>query len=161
VITVCDTSPITNLAAIAHLDLLRRIYGKIIIPQAVYEELTDVGYPVPGTTEVKTLDWIEVGQVTDITQVARFRQSVDRGESEAIALAMELSAERLLIDEAAGRAIAESVGLKITGILGVLLIAKHQELIVVVKPLMDALMNEAGFRISPKLYKTVLKSAGE
>jgi uncharacterized protein len=53
----------------------------------------------------------------------------------------------------------------IVGILGVLLIAKHQELIGVVKPLMDALMdalmNEAGFRISPKLYQTVLKSAGE
>jgi uncharacterized protein len=158
---VSNTSPITNLAAIAHLDLLHYLYGKIVIPQAVYAELTEVGYPVPGSTEVQNSDWIEVRQISDRAQVEQFRQVVDAGESEAIALALELSAERLLIDEATGRAIAQSLGLRITGILGVLLIAKQRKLIPIVKPLLDELIQQAGFRVSPGLYDAVLKTASE
>lgn len=158
---VCNTSPITNLAAISQLELLHSLYGEIVIPQAVYDELTEVGYPVPGMTEVETADWIKVMAVCDRAQVATFQQVVDAGEAEAIALALELSAERLLIDEATGRAIAEASGLKITGVLGVLLIAKRQGLILLVRPMIDLLIEQAGFRVSPALYDAVLTTAQE
>lgn len=158
---VSNTSPITNLAAIGQLHLLQAIYGTISIPQAVYDELTVLDQPVPGTVEVKTLNWINLQKVSDRNQVARFRQVVDAGEAEAIALALELSAERLIIDEALGRSLAESLGLRITGILGTLLIAKQRSLIPAVQPLMEKLIQKAGFRVSPGLYRIILDNAGE
>ncbi|MBL1179247.1 DUF3368 domain-containing protein [Pantanalinema sp. GBBB05] len=158
---VCNTSPITNLAAIAQLDLLRQLYGEIVIPQAVYNELTVLPNPVPGTSEVQTLPWIRVQQVRNQTQVTEFRRTVDLGEAEALALALEMAAERLLIDDAAGRAIALELGLKITGVLGVLLIAKQRQLIVAVQPLMDNLISQAGFWVSDELYARVLHQSGE
>ncbi len=158
---VSDTSPITNLAAIAQLDLLHQIYGSIVIPKSVYDELTRVGYPVPGTLEVQTSSWISVQSVCNQEQVTKFRQTVDLGEAEAIALSLELKADRLLIDDAAGRAIALGLGLKITGVLGVLLIAKQRGFISAVKPLVDEVMNRAGFRVGDLLCQSVLRTAGE
>jgi hypothetical protein len=161
VTVVSNTSPITNLAAINHLHLLNEIYGTITIPLAVYEELTVLEYPVPGTTEVQTLNWIEVRQLKDSEQSKAFRQIVDPGEAEAIALALELKATRLLIDDSAGRALAESIGLKSTGVLGVLLITKQRGLIAEVRPLLEDLVEQAAFRVSPALYQAVLEEAEE
>ena len=149
------------MAAIDQLHLLREIYGAILIPQAVYDELTVLDQPVPGTAEVQIFDWINVRQVSDRNQVANLRQVVDAGEAEAIALALELSAERLLIDEVSGRALAESLGIRITGILGALLIAKQRGLILSVQPLIEDLIQKAGFRLSSGLYRLVLDNAGE
>jgi uncharacterized protein len=59
VIVVSDTSPINNLAAINQLHLLRQLYGTVLIPEAVYRELTDPNFPVAGATEVQTFDWIQ------------------------------------------------------------------------------------------------------
>jgi hypothetical protein len=68
VIIVSDTSPINNLAAINHLHLLHQLYGTVLIPEAVYRELTDPNFPVAGTTEVQTFDWIQTCAVRDRTQ---------------------------------------------------------------------------------------------
>lgn len=158
---VCNTSPITNLAVIARLDLLHSIYGEIVIPKAVYDELTNVPNPVPGGVEVQTYDWISVRPVLDQFKVSVFRQNIDFGEAEAIALALELRADRLLIDDAAGRAIALREGLQITGVLGILLIAKKRGLIDSVRSLLDNLINQAGFWVSDELYRWVLNQAKE
>jgi uncharacterized protein len=83
------------------------------------------------------------------------------GEAEAIVLASELSADRLLIDDAAGRAIALRNGLQITGVLGILLIAKKQGLVDSVRSSLDDLINQAGFWVSDKLYRWVLSQAKE
>jgi uncharacterized protein len=160
-IVVCNTSPITNLAAIAQLDLLRSIYGEIIIPQAVYDQLTNLPYSVPGGTEVQTSDWIKVRPVLEQSKVRVFRRDVDFGEAEAIALSLELAADRLLIDDAAGRAIALREGLQMTGVLGILLIARKRGLIDSVRLLLDDLINQAGFWVSDELYRWVLSQAKE
>jgi hypothetical protein len=161
VTVVSNTSPITNLAAVGQLNLLQQLYGSIIIPQAVYDEMAGLGYAVPGTIEVQTLPWIQTRQVINRTLVTELQIEVDEGESEAIALAVELVAERLLIDDYAGRVAASRFGLNLTGILGVLLVAKHRGFIPTVKPVMDDLMAQAGFRISNQLYADVLQSAAE
>ena len=59
-IVISDTSPITNLAAVGHLSLLQQLYGDIIIPERVYQELTGAGDSIPGCREVQTLAWISV-----------------------------------------------------------------------------------------------------
>ncbi|MBW4491505.1 MAG: DUF3368 domain-containing protein [Oscillatoria princeps RMCB-10] len=160
-IIVSDTSPINNLSAIGQLALLRQLYGTVIIPEAVFRELTDPEFPVAGATEVQTFDWIQTRQVNNRAVVEALRNDLDIGEAEAIALALELEADQILIDESRGRAIAARLNLRYTGILGILIEAKSQGLIPVVKPLLNALINEAGFWIAGSLYNRVLQLAGE
>jgi uncharacterized protein len=158
---VSNTSPITNLAGIGQLDLLRQLYGSITIPQAVYNEMVGISKVVPGAIAVQSLSWINTQPVADSTQVAALRVTLDRGEAEAIALAVELNADLLIIDERPGRAIAKQYAINIVGVLGVLLEAKHREFIVAVKPLMNQLINQMEFRVSRQLYEAVLQSANE
>ncbi|NEP51139.1 MAG: DUF3368 domain-containing protein [Moorea sp. SIO3C2] len=158
---VSNTSPITSLAAVRQLEILQQLYRHIVIPQAVTLELTGAGPAVPGATEVQTSGWIETRQVRNQALVQALRQKVDPGEAEAIALAIELHADRLIIDERRGRKIAASMGIKYIGILGVLLEAKNSNFITDVKPIIDDLIVIAGFRISPRLYTDILEVAGE
>ena len=151
---VSNTSPITNLATVGQLNLLQHLYSEIIIPQAVYIELTGLDYQVPGTREVQTFSWIQTQQVRDVDRVEDLCAELDPGEAEAIVLAIELNAERLLIDDQQGRNAATRLGLEITGILGILLIAKRRHLISTVKPTLDALIEQANFRVSSRLYST-------
>ncbi len=163
-IVVSDTSPITNLAAIAQLDLLQQLYTSLIIPTAVYNEMVEVDKVVPGAVEVQTLSWIETQAVADaqrVTDLQTSQENIDLGEAEAIILAVELKADLLLMDERRGRALATSYGLSVTGLLGVLLQAKRNRLITTVKPLMAQLIEQVDFRDSSQLYTTILQSAGE
>ncbi len=163
-IIVSDTSPITNLAAIGQLDILRQLYGDIIIPTAVYNEMVGLGKVVPGMVEVQTFSWIKTLEVTDslrVTDILENQENIDLGEAESIILALELKANLLLIDERRGRVIATSYGLNVTGLLGVLIQAKRNGLIESVKPLINELITQANFRVSNKLYALVLETAGE
>lgn len=162
-IVVSDTSAITNLATIQQLQLLSQLYNQIIVPEAVYRELVEIEPPVPGTIEVQTASWLIVKQVINREVVNRLQNEVrlDPGEAEAIALSLELKAALLLIDERRGRAEADRLGIKITGLLGILIEAKQKDLIVAVKPLMDSLIATAEFRVSPALYNQILDLVGE
>lgn len=162
-IVISDTSVITNLAAIKHLQLLPQLYNQIIIPKAVYRELADIDPPVPGTLEVQSVSWLEVRQIRDLGTVEQLQKDgrLDPGESEAIALTLELDADLLLIDERRGRDEANRRGLKITGLLGILVEAKHQNLIIAVKPLLDDLIDTSEFRVSTTLYNRILEIVKE
>lgn len=162
-IVISDTSVITNLAAIQHLHLLPQLYNQVTIPEAVYRELADIAPPVPGTLEVQTAPWLEVRQVVnrDVVERLQYEVRLDPGESEAIALALELKADLLLIDERRGRAEADCLGLRITGLLGILVEAKRQNLVIAIKPLMDALIATSEFRVSSALYNQILEVVDE
>lgn len=159
-IIVSDTSVITNLIDIQHLLLLKQLYQKVIIPQSVYQELS-----VLGSTAMNQIEqsWAEVQSVADKSEIERFQKStrLDRGESEAILLAQHLNADLLLIDERRGRAEAQRLGLRITGLLGILVEAKKKQLILSVRDLMDQLIAESAFRITPSLYELILEMAQE
>jgi predicted nucleic acid-binding protein len=161
VIIVSDTSPINNLAAINQLYLLHQLYGTVLIPEAVFRELTDPSFPVAGANEVQTFDWIQTLTVSDRTLVEALSNELDIGEAEAIALAVEIQADQVLIDERRGRLIATRLNLQYTGILGILVEAKSQGLIAEVKPLLNALVSEAGFWIAEPLYNSVLRLVNE
>jgi uncharacterized protein len=163
VIVISDTSAITNLAAIQHLQLLPQLYDCIAIPEAVYRELVEIDSPVPGSLEVQTASWLNVRQVVNRSVVERLQVEarLDPGEAEAISLALELDANLLLIDERRGRTEADRLGIKITGLLGVLVEAKRKNLIVAVKPLMNALIATSEFRVSSALYDQILNLVDE
>ncbi len=162
-IVISDTSVITNLAAIHHLKLLSQLYNQVTIPEAVYRELVDIEPPVPGTLEVQGAAWLEVRALVNRGVVEHLENDVrlDPGEAEAIALAIELNADLLLIDERRGRAAADRLGIKITGLLGILVEAKQKNLITAVKPLMDALIATSEFRVSSALYNQILSRVNE
>lgn len=160
-IVVSDTSPIVNLAAVGRPDLLRQLYGRVLIPRAVHDEIVIVGADQPGAAEVEAFDWIETREVTHLPLVASLELVLDEGEAEAIALAVGLQADLLLLDERKGRVVASHLGLKFIGLLGVLIEAKHRGLILAMKPIVDDLIAKAGFWVSQELYKRVLQAAGE
>ena len=160
-IIVSDTSPITNLAAIGQLDLLRQLYSRVIIPEAVYNEMVNINKIVPGAVEVQTLSWIQTQTVINFLQVTEIQEnneSIHLGEAEAIILSLEMKADLLLMDERRGRIVATNYGINITGLLGVLIQAKKQGLIPAIKPLIDQLTTQANFRVNPQLYTVVLNS---
>jgi predicted nucleic acid-binding protein len=163
VIVISDTSAITNLAAIHNLQLLLQLYSQVMIPEAVYRELADIEPPVPGTLEVQRASWLEVREIVNREVVERLQDEVrlDSGESEAIAVALELNADMLLIDERRGRAKADRLGVRITVLLGILVEAKQKNLIVAVKPLIDELIAKSEFRVSSALYSQILNVVDE
>ncbi|CAD5909569.1 DUF3368 domain-containing protein [Planktothrix agardhii 1806] len=163
-IIISDTSPITNLAAIGQLELLEKLYTRVLIPTAVYSEMVGVKHLVPGAVEVQTLPWIITQSVINyerVTEILESQENIDLGEAEAIVLTLELSADLLLMDERRGKLLAAEYRLKVTGLLGVLLQAKRNGLLLTLKPLIDQLIDEADFRVSHELYKTILQAAGE
>ncbi|MEQ8536598.1 MAG: DUF3368 domain-containing protein [Coleofasciculus sp. D1-CHI-01] len=160
-IVVSDTSAVSNLAIVNHLWLLEAIYQRVIIPDIVARELAAASNPIiPAILQV---GWIQTQSLTHSQLANQLQQErgLDAGEANAIALALELQADDLLIDERLGRQEALRLGLSIIGILGILLVAKQRSLIPQVQPVMDALINEAGFRVSPQLYQRILALAQE
>ncbi len=158
-IVVSYTSALSNLAIIEHLWLLNSIYQTVIIPDVVAKELAAASNPtIPAIIQV---GWIQTQSLTSSELANQLQQErgLDTGEANAIALALELQADDLLIDERLGRQEAVRLGLSIIGILGILLVAKQRSLIPQVQPVMDTLINQAGFRVSPQLYQRVLALA--
>lgn len=158
---VSDTTALTNLAAVGRLDLMQHLFGCIVIPDAVFRELTDHGDQIPGAIAVRTASWIEVHSVVDRSFVEHLLQSLDLGESEAIALAVETRASTLIIDEYAGRNAARALGIPVIGVLGILIEAKRRRLIGSVADLLGRLRSDAGFRVSRAMIDRVLIEAGE
>ena len=110
-IVVSNTSPLTSLAAIGQFDLLHRLYGRVHIPEGVWLELNAEGRRWPGCDEVAAAHRSERQTVQNGSLVTVLRRDLDRGEAEAIALALELQAGLVLLDEREGRRAAERLGL--------------------------------------------------
>jgi hypothetical protein len=157
VIVVSDTSPITYLHQIDRFSLLTSLYGEVVIPPAVERELKQAGLLHEG------LDWSVLRVVTprSTDMVASLGASLDPGESEAIVVASEIHADLLLIDEASGREIARRMGIRLTGLLGVLLEAKRRGIVPALAAELDRLQQVTTFRIRPEVRLEVLRLAGE
>lgn len=155
---VSNTSPILNLAIVGQLDLLRQQFGHIQIPPAVLDELK-IDEERPGSQSIQsalTAGWIQVQPVNNQSLVQLLRQTLDGGEAAAIALALELQADWILLDERDGRKVAKSLGLQVTGVLGVLLRAKESSELPSLQPVLEDLIQNAGFRIGSELLARIL-----
>lgn len=160
-IVVSNTSPLTNLAAIGQFDLLRQLYAKLHIAESVWEELNARGQRWPGRDEVAAADWIERHPVQNQALVIALQRDLDRGEAGSIALALELEADLVLLDEREGRHAAQRMGLRVVGVVGVLLEAKASSAVSAIRPLLDGLCQAAGFYLSESLYQQALTLGGE
>jgi predicted nucleic acid-binding protein len=156
-IVISDTSVISNLLKIGQAQLLHQLYNQIIIPPTVYQELSVINSQ---KAFIDTQNWIRVIEPPE-SKVFFLLDYLDRGEAEAIVLYKEINAELLLIDELRGRTIARNMGVQLIGLIGILIKAKQLNLINSVKRYLDALQNDANFRIGSKLYNEALIKANE
>ncbi|MFO8100234.1 MAG: DUF3368 domain-containing protein [Salinibacter sp.] len=154
---VSNTSPLLNLAIISQLELVETQFPHVFVPPAVVSEFR-LGSGRAGSTALGRAvgEWMEVHEPSDEALVRTLRHDLDEGEAEAIALAAEHSADRILLDEREGRRRARRIGLEVTGVLGILLRADREGEIPSLSQAVDQLENEAGFWIAPTLREQVL-----
>jgi uncharacterized protein len=162
-VAVSDTSPLSNLAIIGRLNLLQSQFTRVLIPASVRSELARLPDPAGRESILEACEsgWIACRSIANSQMVALLAGDLDRGEAEAIVLAMEVQPDVLLIDEREGRAVARRTGLAVRGVLGVLLRAKTMGRITSVSAEIRALRDRAGFFIASELEAEVLRSCGE
>ena len=146
---ISDTSCLIILDKIRELDLLRQLYNTVTITQDI---LLEYGEKLP--------DWIEVQQANDQYKQQLLEMQIDKGEASAIALALEISDNIVILDDWKARKLAERLGLTVTGTLGVIIKAKNTGRIQSIKPYLEKI-RKTNFRISEELEQVALKEANE
>lgn len=157
---ITNSTPLIALAKINGLDILKEIYSQIVIPKAVYEEVAVLGKGKKGSIEITKAEWIKVKEVRDEKLKKILQMELGKGEAEVIALAYEVNANLVIIDENRGRGIAKMFGLKVTGTIGTIIEAKKRGLFNNVQEKLDGLIN-AGIWIGEDLYREALILSGE
>ena len=160
-VVVSDTSPISSLILLGKLKLLVDFFDLIFIPEAVLNELKDLNSEGYNVEALLNQPAFSIRKPRNQDKIRQLTQKLDLGESEAIALAIELNIPRLLIDERKGYATAEAEGLQPVGLLGSIVVMKQKGLVDNVTVLMDELIEIAGFYIGPDVYAKIQQLAGE
>lgn len=159
-IIVSDTTPLMTLLKCKQLNLLKRMYGKVLIPSAVYSELTDNPLYQEEAEIIRNCDFFDIREITDRERVKKLQNytGLDLGETEAIVLAESTNADLLLMDEVMGRMVAKEMGFTIAGAIGILIAARKTELISSdeVKEIVD-LIRISGQHIGEPLLKKLLE----
>ena len=161
-VVVADTGPLIALARIGRIELLRRLYGRIVVPPAVHSELA-VDSNRPGAKVLAgafAAGWIVVETVVHSGVRQELDQILGPGEAEAIALAEQEDPCFLLIDDARGRRTTRARGIPVVGVAGVLLVAKSRGELAAVSPDLHRL-SDAGYRLSSRLVAVTLDRADE
>lgn len=158
---VSNSSPLIALARVGQLNLLQQLYSELQVPPAVWTEVVVQGGGQPGAISVQQAGWIRQIAVRNTPLVLSLTQDLGAGEAEAIVLAQELPADLLIVDERHARERARRLGIRLTGVLGVLVEAKTRRIVPAVKPVILDLRELAGFHVSPALQADVLRQIGE
>ena len=160
-IVVADTSVILNLALVGQAELLAVLFREVLVPPSVGSEFARLAESHGRFAGLRLPAWVRVQEPAAIPAALAFHGELHPGETEALALALEIHADGVLIDEAAGRAVALELGLTPIGVLGILVRAKRRGQLAAIAPVVDALLQRAQFRASPDLVREVLRLAGE
>jgi predicted nucleic acid-binding protein len=151
-IVVADTSPLNYLAQCGAIGVLPQIYGLVVIPRAVFDELSDEDAPEAVRSWLDTPPvWISIRSASAIDESL----ALGRGELEAICPAQEIHADEILLDERRARKAALERGLIVTGTLGVLEAAAKRHLLRL--PEVIEKLERTNFRIDPALVREALK----
>lgn len=157
---ICNATPLINFAAINRLDILKKLFGNLIIPKAVYRETTQASFPssqlIPNAIAE---EWLQVEVIKEITD--NISNLLDPGEREAIALALLNGETRILLDEQEAREIAKNFELQVIGTLGILILAKKNQIISEVKHPLEQMRKEAQYWVSDSLVRQILEQVEE
>jgi predicted nucleic acid-binding protein len=155
-----NTSPIIALSSIGYLYLLKDLYGDIIIPTAVYEEIGAKADSKAKYEVEASLGWISIVPIKNTIAKALYKSQLHDGEVEVMILGKELDADLIIIDDKNAKKHAKYLGFKMTGTLGVLIAAKEAGLISNLKPLLDELIIN-NIYLDHRIVEYCLKRAGE
>ncbi len=159
---VANSSVLITLSIIGQLALLpRRFPEGVLIPQAVWREVVEMGKGHPGSEEVASASWVEVHEVKDRELVSLLHSELDEGEAEAIALAREEQASVVLLDEKDARRVARRLSMHALGTVGLLIWAKRVGAIANLREELDTLRSSGGFHLSQAVYDDALRAGGE
>ena len=162
-IVISDTTPIISLLKADHLELLQKLYGNVLIPKAVYRELTENPAYSKEAKTVKSLEFLKVVPVENVKSVNVLRSvtGLDAGESEALIMYDEQKADLLLMDEHKGRSVAKQLNVRYIGTVGILMLAYDKGLFQSsdIKMCLDTMLAN-GIRLDKKLYNIVLTHVG-
>ncbi len=159
-IWVANTSPLVFLGHLGRLQLLRREARQVCLPLAVLAEIREKPDADCRAVEDACQAWLEVREVRDRSAVEIIEADLHLGEAEAIVLARELGAERLVMDDQDARRFALRRRIPVIGTVGILLAARLRSEVPSLREELRKLM-DLGFRIEPKLVEAALKKAGE
>ena len=159
-IVVADTSVLLNLCCIGGEDLLLTLFAEVVIPDVVAREFEHLAVQAKRFAGLKIPVWIQRQQPSTIPITLR-DAGLDPGETSALALALEIRADALLLDERRGHEVAVRLGVKTIGVLGILLQARKFGLVSELRPLLDQLERDAGFWLAASVRQRVLQIAGE
>ena len=158
-LVISNTSPLFYLHRLRRLDLLQKLYQRLIVPEAVVDELRagrDQGEDAP---DIADHDWIEVRSVR-VPELVRLVTDLGAGEAQVLALALEEPGSLVILDDLLARKVAKLRNIRLTGTAGVILKAKQQGYISAVAPLLDRLLR-LDFRLSNAVKASILKLAQE
>ena len=156
---IVNSTPLIVLCGIGRLDVLQKLYQEIIIPSAVYEEVTAI--EDSACAQIKNSNsWIHVESIRDCSEKKMYKAKLHAGEVEVMILAQEQKADMVIIDDNAAKKTAKYLGLTVTGTLGVLLKAKSRGIVQEIAPLLVQ-MTRNGFYIDSVIETLVLEQAGE
>lgn len=153
---VSDSGPIIAFSRIGRLDILKSLFGQIVVPMGVYEELVTKGKGRPSSAEVSRSTWIQRREVRNRENIEEFSTSLHRGEREAIVLAHEIGVP-LLIDERRGRRRATDIGVVVIGSLTILAEAHREGIIKDTASLIHDML-DSGYWIDPEIVEAFLAS---
>ncbi len=148
------------LCHVGQLDVLKKIYGEILIPQAVYRELSEKKESICKKQVDDSLDWIHVEKIENQMTKNMFKTQLHDGEVEVMILAKEKNADIVIIDDANAKKHAKYLKLPVTGTIGVLIRAKKQGYIRELKPIIQEMIDK-NIYISEKLMRLCLKQVNE
>lgn len=154
-IVIANSTPLVHLSAIGNFQLLQKLFNEIFIPEEVYQEVVVHGAGKPGSKEVKKAKWIKKVAVENKLAFSAYTTRFGLGESGCLVLAKEMNADLLIMDDRAARTEAELQDLKVTGTVGVLLMADQMGLINFQKGLDDLLAS--GFRLNIREYNRIIE----
>lgn len=158
---ISNSNSLIFYAAIGRLGLLQEIYGEVFIPPAVWQETVDRGTGLPGATEIREARWIQQQSPSPQAVTSLPLADLDKGEADAIALAMSFRPRvPLILGDLPARRVAQNAGLDIVGTGGVLVLAKRMGLIASVESLLTE-FRSAGLYLSEAVVDTFLELANE
>jgi predicted nucleic acid-binding protein len=142
---------------------MKQQFGDVLIPKGVHRELEQLTDPIARKSidEASREGWLRIAHCMDKSLISTLALTLDEGEAEAIALSLEYSSCRLMIDEIEGRRVARNLKVPVVGTLGILLKARREGFIASMSEEVRALRQKAGFFISPQLERDFLREAGE
>lgn len=156
-IVVADTSVILNLCCVGQADLLQALFKQVWIPEEVKAEFERLSRHRQRFQGLHVPTWVAIRPAVAIPERLTVMPNLHPGETAAL----ECHADAVLMDESTGRRAAQSLGLSVIGILGVLLQARRTGLLTAIKPVIERLETEAGFWLAPALVAEALENCGE